>query len=414
MMQLLQDLWFKRRDIISDGFDESLEYISKIIPLQIHEIPSGTKCWTWTVPDKWSVRRAFIKDLAGKVLLDAKNHPLHVMSYSQPVDKIVTREELLKHLHSRPDRPKAIPFEFSYYRANWGFCIQHERLKEFTQKKYQIYIDSQFTQGTLKVGDFTIAGRDSDQIIVLMAHLCHPCMVNDDLTGIAVLTEIAKYLREKYPHHTYKFLFLPETIGSIAYLNQNQKIIPKLKFGIFLEMLGNNNSFALQLTRQKNSQLDRIARKVMEDEIVLFREGPFETIVCNDEKVLNGPGINIPTISISRYWYPEYHTSDDNLSIISKQNLEQSRDLIIKILKVLDNNYKPKRTFTGPAFLTKFNLWVDWRINRQLNRNIELMMLEFEGDKSIFDISQELEMEFFKVLRYANKFFDKGLIQQIW
>lgn len=413
-MKLIQDLWFKRRDIISDGFDESLEYISKIIPLKIHEIPTGTKCWTWVVPDKWSVNEAYIKDLSGNVLLDLKDHPLHIISYSLPIDGIVSRAELLQHLHTRLDRPNAIPFEFRYYRKDWGFCIQHNRLQEFTQDKYQVYINSRFEKGTLKVGDFTIKGKTSAKTIILMAHLCHPAMANDDLAGVAVLVEIAKYLSQRQNHYTYKFLFLPETIGSIAYLSRNEQTIHQFKYGIFLEMPGTENPLALQFSRQGNTRLDRIARFVMEEECRFFRTGLFGRIVRNDDKVLNGPGIDVPTISLSRYSYPEYHTSDDNPSIISEASLTEAQSLIIKILEILDNNYIPKRLFKGPVFLSKFNLWIDWRVNEKLNRDMDQIMLRFEGDKSIFDIAEELNLKFDEVLRCVDKFSDNGLIEKIW
>jgi aminopeptidase-like protein len=410
MIKLINDLWFKRRDIVSDGYDESLDYISKVIPLKIHEIPTGTKCWTWRVPEKWRVKEAYIEDLDdGNRILDVKDHPLHVISYSLPINKVVTKEELMKHLHTNPNRPKAIPFEFKYYERDWGFCIQHNRLKEFTKDKYRVVIDSKFQRGTLKVGDFTIEGK-TDKTIVIMAHLCHPAMANDDLTGVAVLINIAKKMSQRNNHYTYKFLLVPETIGSIAYLSQNEEIIHKLKYGIFLEMLGNNNIHALQLTRQGITRLDRIARYVMKRKLAKFREGPFRKIIGNDEMVFNGPGVNVPMISISRFPYPEYHTSDDNLSIISEENLIESKNLILAILDILDNDYVPKRKFKGPVFLSGHGLWVDWRINKKMNENIEQIMLRLEGDKSIFDIAEELKLEFNDVLDYTNKFLEKGLI----
>lgn len=413
MMKIIEDLWYKRRDIVSSGYDESLEYISKIIPLKIHEIPSGTKCWTWIVPEKWEVKKAYIEDLDGNRILDLKNHPLHVISYSLPIDKVVTKEELMKHLHTNPKRLGAIPFEFKYYERDWGFCIQHNRLREFTKDRYKVFIDSKFERGSLKVGDYTIEGK-TDETIVIMAHLCHPAMVNDDLAGVAVLVDIAKKMSEKNNHYTYKFLLVPETIGSIAYLSQNEDVISKLKYGIFLEMLGSNNIHALQLTRQGNSRLDRIARYVMKRKLSDFREGPFRKIVGNDEMVFNGPGVNIPMISISRFPYPEYHTSDDNPGIISEENLIESENLILEILNILDNDYIPKRKFKGPVFLSGYGLWVDWRINKELSKNIEQIMLRLEGDKSIFDISEELDMEFNDVLNYINKFLEKGLVKKIY
>lgn len=410
MMKLINDLWFKRRDIISDGFDESLDYISKIIPLKIHKIPTGTKCWTWTVPEKWTVENAYIEDLNGNKLLDLKNHPLHVVSYSLPIDKVVSKEELLKHLHTDKGRPNAIPFEFKYYERDWGFCIQHSKLKKFTKSKYRVFIDSKFEKGNLKVGDYTIKGK-TDKTIVLVAHLCHPAQVNDDLTGVAVSVAIAKEMSRQNNYYTYKFLFVPETIGSIAYLSQNENIIPKLESGIFLEMLGNDNIHALQLTRQGNSKLDRIARYVMRRKLKNFKECLFRTLVLNDEVAFNGPGVDMPMISISRFPYPEYHTSDDNPGIISEKRLEESKNLVLEILRIIDGDYSPKRKFKGPIFLSGYGLWVDWKVNQELNQNLEKIMFNLEGDKTVFDIAYELNMNFDDVLSFVNKLKQANLIE---
>lgn len=411
IMKLIDDLWFLRRDIISDGFDDSLEYISKIIPLKINRIPSGTKCWTWTVPEKWSVNKAYIEDSNGKKILDLKDHPLHVMSYSLPVDKIVSKEELFKHLYTRPDRPKAIPFEFKYYEKDWGFCIQHEKLEKIDKEKYKVFIDSKFEKGNLKVGDYTIKGK-TKKTIILVAHLCHPCQANDDLSGVSVLVALAKELNKKNNYYTYKFLFVPETIGSIAYLSQNEKIVSQIKCGIFLEMVGNDSNFALQLSRQGNTKIDRVARYVMKKNLNNFKQGNFREIVRNDEMVFNGPGINIPTISISRSPYYEYHTSDDSPKILSEKKLEEARGLISEVLDIIDRDYIPKRQFKGPIFLSGYGLWVDWRINRKLNENIEKIMLKLEGDRSVFDIAEELNIKFDDVLNYTDRFFIKKLIQK--
>ncbi len=411
MLDLINDIWFKRRDIISDGYDEALDYIAAKIPLIVHEIPSGTKCWTWTVPEKWSVGEAYIEDTAGNRLLDVKEHPLHVLSYSLPIDDTVSREELMKHLHTRTDRPGAIPFEFKYYERDWGFCIQHDRLRRFTADNYRVFINSKFEPGTLKVGDCTIPG-ESDETIVLVAHLCHPCMVNDDLAGVAVLADLAGKLGQKQRHYTYKLLFLPETIGSIAYLSQNENLIPQFRFGIFLEMLGNDNILALQLSRQGNTKLDRIARYVMENIVSNFREDAFRKVVSNDEMVFNGPGVDIPMISLSRYPYPEYHTSDDNPDIVSGERLVESRDLVLQIIDILDGDYIPLRKFRGPVFLSGYGLWVDWRTDRKLNANIEQIMLRLEGDNSVFDIAEELDMDYHTVLDYLERFYRHGLIEK--
>lgn len=411
MINIINDLWYKPRYLISIDYDEALNYIAKIIPIKIHEIPTGTKCWTWTIPEKWSVNEAWIDDLNGKRILDIKDHPLHVISYSLPVNKIVSKDELLAHLHSREDRPDAIPYEFKYYEKDWGFCIQYNKLKNLREERYKIFIDSKFEKGTLKIGDLTLKGETNDTI-VLVAHLCHPSMVNDDLTGVAVLVEIAKKMSQIKNHYTYKFLILPETIGSIAYLSQNEEIIKNLKYGIFLEMLGNDNTHALQFSRQGNTRIDRIAHYLLKQKFSNFRTGSFRKVISNDEMVFNGPGVGIPMISISRFPYPEYHTSDDNPNIISEEKLIESRNFILEILQILERDYIPKRKFKGPIFLSGYGLWVDWRVNEKLNQNIEQIMFGLEGDKSIFDIAEELEMNFYDVLNYVNKFFENDLIEK--
>jgi len=408
MMKLIEDLWMKNRSLVNDGYDEALHYIGDIIDLKIHEIPSGTECWTWVVPEKWVINEAYIM-CGERKIIDFKEHPLHVLSYSLPVDKEVSKEELLKHLHWREDRPNAIPFEFKYYERDWGFCIQHSRLKELTEDKYKVFIDSKFEKGTLKVGDFTIKG-ETDETVVLIAHLCHPAQVNDDLAGVAVLVDIAEEMSRRRHHYTYKFLLVPETIGSVAYLSQNEDIIPGLKYGIFLEMPGNDNIHALQLTRQGNTRLDRLARYMMKKNLSDFREGAFRQVVGNDEMVFNGPGVDVPMISISRYPYPEYHTSDDNPGIITEERLVETKELILKTINILDRDYIPQRTFKGPVFLSRYGLWVDWRVDPELNNNLELIMLSLEGDESIFDIAEKLDMDFDVVYDYVNKFLDKGLV----
>ena len=406
MIELIRKLWFKPRHLISDGYDESLMFISKILPLKILEIPTGLECWTWKIPEKWSLKNAWIKDVNGKKIFDGMEHPLNVISYSLPIKKTVTRNELLEHINSLPKKPDAIPYDYAFYEKKWGFCMEHKKKEKLLDEKYEILIDSEFSKGTLKIGEYTKKGK-TDEIIVFVAHLDHPAMVNDDLTGVSVLVEIANSISDWDNFYTYKFLILPETIGSIAYLSQNEELIPLLKFGLFLEMLGNNNSLALQLSKEENTRLDRIAEYIMKTKLNEHREDKFRKIISNDEMVFDGPGINIPMISISRFPYPEYHTSQDNLDIVSEEKLFESKKIILNMIKILDRDYIPVRKFKGPLFLSRYGLWVDWRVNKELNLNLEQIMLRLEGNKSVFDIAEELEMDFEIVFEFLEKLFEK-------
>ena len=417
MKQLIEDLYLKRRDLVSAGFDEALEYIGRQIPLKILRYSSGTECWTWKVPERWSVREAYIATTSGQKLLDLKDHPLHVISYSLPINRVVSREELLTHIHTRPDRPNAIPYEFKYYERDWGFCLQHEKLPQFTESEYRVLIDSSFEPSNLSVGECLIKGK-TEETIALVAHLCHPGQANDDLSGVAVLVDLAKGLAVKKPHFTYRLLFVPETIGSIAYLSQNEKLVPGFKAGIFLEMLGNNQPFALQHTLQGKTYLDRVAQAVLATQAPNHIIGPFRSIVGNDEMAFNGPGVDVPMISLSRAkpgfpHYPEYHTSDDTPAIITEERLVASRDLVLAVLRVIEEDYVPQRLFKGPVFLSRYGLWVDWRNNKKLNQFLEQIMLRLEGRQSVFEIAEELGMEFSVVKDYLDKFVENGLIRKL-
>ncbi|PIR89065.1 MAG: hypothetical protein COU07_03170 [Candidatus Harrisonbacteria bacterium CG10_big_fil_rev_8_21_14_0_10_40_38] len=417
MKKLIEDLWFGRRDLVSFGYDKALDYVGKIIPLTVHTVPSGEKAWTWTIPDQWEVKSAYIEDMEGNRLLDLKDHPLHVVAYSDTIDKIVNREELLAHLHTKTTRPNAIPYEFKFYKRDWGFCIQHNKLNLFNKEKYRVFIDASFKKGELKIGECVIPGAKKESI-ALIAHLDHPAMVNDDLSGVAVAVEIAKELFKKKLEYTYRIIILPETIGSVAYLSSNENIIPSIKYGIFLEMLGNSNSLALQRSRQDTEKIDRVAQYVLKKRFGDFLNGSFRTVVRNDEMVWNGPGVDIPTISVSRSagepnHYPEYHTSDDTPEIVSVEKLEEARDVILEMISIIDNDYFPKRKFRGPVFLSGYDLWIDWRVNPEMNKKSEQIMLRLEGNKSVFDIADELDLSFLDVKNYLDKFLEKKLIEKI-
>jgi len=237
MIDLIHELWFLKRDIISDDFDKALSRLAEEAPkntggMKIHTYPTGERCWTWQIPEKWTCHEAYLETLDGKRLIDYNDNPLHVVSYSLPFDGVVEREVLLKHLHVHPRIPKAIPFVFKYYERDWGLCASQELRDSLTEKQYYVHIDTSFENGELKVGEIVIPG-ESEKTFVIVAHLCHPAMVNDDLTGVVVALDTAKTLAAKTkPYYTYRFLFLPELITTIT--NIHPITLLNIKFGLFL------------------------------------------------------------------------------------------------------------------------------------------------------------------------------------
>lgn len=418
--KFIDGVWFLRRDIVSDGFDRALDYIKAYLPrMDIHRYKSGEEAWTWIIPEKWSVRAAYVK-AQGKTLIDLKDHPLHVMSYSTPVSGIVSRDELLEHLHTRPDIPEAIPFEFSYYQKKWGFCVEHRRLPEFTADSYEVLIDSSFEPGELKVGSLFVQG-ETDEEIVLMAHLCHPSMVEDDLSGVSVLVKVAQELQARKNRFSYRCLFLPETIGSIAFLSRNEHLIKNMKYGVFLEMLGHDDKISLQKSKIGDTVIDRAAELVLKNAGQEFRVGNFLEVIQNDERVLNGPGVGVPTISFSRakFWgegslpYPEYHSSADTPAIVSEDRLKEAEKIVLETLRLLEANFYPKTTVKGPIFLSRYGLWVDWRINRNLNKKQWIVFDYLEhGKKSVVDMAYELDVPFEILGDWLEKFYQNQLIEK--
>jgi aminopeptidase-like protein len=418
MMLLLKELWPLRRDIVSAGMSQALSLLVNNLPIEIERFSSGSEAWTWIIPPKWEVDRAWVK-AQGRAIIDLEDHPLHVMSYSQPIDCVVNHKELLAHIHTRPDLPSAIPFEYSYYKPDWGFCLQHERLGELSHDKYEVLIDSHFSDGNLEVGVIHLPG-ESAQEILFSAHLCHPFMANDDLSGVVVLAAVAEWLAQlKNRRYSYRFLFGPETIGSLAYLSHHEYLVQNIKFGLFLEMLGHEGICSLQFSRQGDSMMDKALWLALKATGKDFRHGDFRQVVRNDEAVINGPGVDISCPSLSRaapwseggYPFPEYHSSLDTPEIIHQARLEEARDVVVSALKMIEANYTPRRKFKGPVFLSRYGLWVDWRENRELNDKCEQIMHLLEGDLDLIDIAYKLELDFNILKDWLDKFLQHGLIE---
>jgi aminopeptidase-like protein len=428
LKDVVTEIYPLHRTLVSDGTDRALEIIGEYMPgtanyaLEVFE--PGKKVWTWEAPERYVVHEARLETEDGEKVVDFMDNPLHLVSYSLPIEGLFSWEELEPHLHYSDKRPHAIPWEFKYYERSWGFCLSKDQFDGLSrEKRYRAVIRVDFIKEAdqgLRIGAGVVhpEGRlreDAGEMLIC-SHVCHPFQANDDLSGVVTAIEVARRLSERpLPEGSMsvRFLFCPETIGSICYLSHHEDLIPKINGGIFSEMTGNHNSLVLQRTRQDKDLLDHCARYVLQHQVDQFREGAFREVVGNDEMVINGPGVNIPCISLSRWPYDEYHTSDDSPDIIHEEMLVEAADAIEEITRVYASNYTPQRTFRGPVFLSGHGLWVDWRENLKLNRALEKIMLRFEGFHSVFDIAHELELDYWETREYVECFRREGLVQAL-
>ena len=397
MSETISALWQLPRDIVSDGYDTALEALATQLPIHIHEYPTGTECWTWLIPEKWTCRDARLETLDGRTLFAYRDNPLHVVSYSLPIDRIVSRDELFKHLHTHPRLDDAIPFIFKYYERDWGLCCSKNLKESLTDESYRVVIESESGFGSLKVGECVVRGS-SDQTFVLCAHLCHPAMVNDDLSGVVVGVQVMQQLLKRSDlRYTYRFLILPETIGSVAYLSHHMELIPQIVGGLFLEMLGLENPHALQLSFSSDTEIDRCLSRVLTGSSPDAWIGAFRTVVGNDERQFNAPGVRVPMLSLSRVmrgrsegwpYYPEYHSSHDTPELASQSRLAESRDLVLSMIDALESNEVPVNLFQGEVFCSRFGLHIDAYANPEGNRSLFDILFLIDGTRSVTEIAR--------------------------
>ncbi len=425
LKNILAQLFPLHRTLASDGTDEALRIVGEHMPATaqyaIETYVPGTQVWTWKVPERYLVHEAYLETEDGQRILDFSNNPLHLVSYSPPTDELLTWDQLDAHLHYNEKLPHSIPWVFKYYQRDWGFCLSKQDYDRLPRNiRFHAVIRSEFLtepeDGGFRVASGVLNREDAIQFnageMLISSHICHPMQANDDAAGVVTSLGLAQRLAERplpAGSMAVRFWFGPETIGTIAYLAHNEDLIPKIRGAIFAEMTGSSSPIAWHHSRQHDHLLDRITAIVMKNQEKIERD--FAAHPANDERVINGPGVNIPCISINRWPYDQYHTTDDNLDIIREDKLQGAVDVIEEIVRIFASNYIPKRTFRGPVFLSGHDLWVDWRQNWDLNRAIEKIMMRFEGQHSIFDIAEEVDLDYWVVREYVEKFRAKGLIE---
>jgi aminopeptidase-like protein len=336
--ELIQDLYPICRSITGNGVRETLNKIKQHIPLNISEVPTGTKVFDWEVPKEWNINDAYIKNSKGEKIVDFKKSNLHVLNYSIPIHKKISLTELKKHIFTLPEHPDWIPYRTSYYEENWGFCITHNQFQNLRDEQYEVCIESSLIQGSLTYGEIFLKGKIKDEVL-LSCYVCHPSMCNDNLSGVSLLTYLAREINKVNHNLSYRFLFIPETIGAITWLSKNEKKINNIKHGLVATCVGDSSGkMTYKKTRNGNNIIDKIVTNVLTES-----KEPFEIVdffpTGSDERQFCSPGFNLPIGSLMRTIYDkfeEYHTSADNLNYVNSKSLENSFEKYLKIIKQLE------------------------------------------------------------------------------
>ena len=336
---LIESLYPLCRSITGNGVRRSLRLLRESIPLALREVPTGTEVFDWTVPNEWNIRDAYIMNELGERVVDFRKSNLHVLNYSVPVKRIMSLAELRPHLFTIPEAPGWIPYRTSYYQENWGFCLTHRQLETLKEGRYEVYIDSTLWPGHLTYGEFRIQGQTDDEVLI-SCHSCHPSLCNDNLSGMAIAVRLAALLQGQSPRYSYRFLWVPGTIGSITWLALNEAILPRIKHGLVLSCIGDSGNFTYKRSRRGGAEIDRAVEYVLLHSEREFKISDF-TPYGYDERQYCSPGINLPVGCFMRTpngQYPEYHTSADNLDLVSAQGLAESLKLLLEIIQVLEEN----------------------------------------------------------------------------
>src|SRR3990167_1010866 len=405
LKQLIESLYPMHAYLLGAGYDTRLEYLKHLINLDIIEVRSGTEFGTWTVPQEWICREAWIKKPNGEVLVDVKQEPLAIMTGSIPFQGKIKKEDLLNHLMATNDfgdnDKDSIPYRTSYYGKDWGFCVKKEAKESLEDGEYEVLIDSEFKDGIMKIGVHTIPGR-IDKEILLFAHLDHPYQANDNLSAVACLVDLATRLKSDC---TIKIIFCPETIGSIAYANLMD--LSKVQFVIAVETCGKDGPIQLLKSFNPEAKINRVAHCALQLIGKSYKKGPFRANIGSDETVFNDPQIGIPGILISRWPYKEYHTNLDKPEIINYEAIKETGDLIQKIIEIWDKDYIPRKLFKGPLFRSKYDMQSP---SKQLNLNYDYFFYSLDGKKSLAELCADFELPFDKMYENLRKIEEDGKI----
>ena len=405
LFSLAEELFPINRSLTGEGVRDTLDIVKRELPgFVIHSVPSRSRAFDWTVPDEWNVGEAYIIDPSGKRIADFAENNLHLVGYSIPIECELSREKLLPHLFSREDMPEVIPYVTSYYEPNWGFCITHSQKQALPEGNYKVRISSSLEPGYLNYGELVIPGENLDQEILITSYICHPSMANNELSGPVALIGLARWLTERKGKlkNTFRFVLAPETIGALVYLQENLEHLKAVtKAGFVVTCVGDERAYSYLSSPYGDNLSDQVLTHVLTHFDPDYKRFTFLER-GSDERQYCAPGIDLPMCGFSRSKYgeyPEYHTSADNLSIISGRGLRQSVDVLRECVLVLEKNRILKNRVLGEPQLGRRGLYSNLaqRQTRHLGRQIADVLAYSDGQNTTLDLANRFKMPFRQV-----------------
>ena len=417
MFSLATELFPICRSIMGDGVRKTFEILRRKMPdMKLFEVPTGEKVFDWTVPKEWNISDAYIENEAGEKIVDFKVNNLHVMGYSVPVDEWVTLDELNEHLYSLKDQPDLIPYCTSYYKERWGFCMSENQRRSLPEGKYHVYIDSSLTQGSLTYGELLIPG-ESEEEIFFSSYICHPSMANNECSGPVVLAHLAEYIKNMPKRrYSYRLVLVPETIGAITYISRNLDIMKKnIIAGFNVTCVGDDRTYSIVHSKYANTLADRVLMNVLKSQDPDFKEYSY-LLRGSDERQYQAPGVDIPLVCFCRSKYhvfPEYHTSGDNLDIISPDGLAGSLDVLIKCILALENNHKYRITCLCEPQLGRRGLMPTTSNKESYKDTLILKDISAyaDGTNDLFELSDYIGHSVPDMLPTLRKMYEAGLLE---